>query len=96
MRDKCAKKVKIGQQKVKIGQKISKSDKIRHIAVHPDPGNNWSKSATHSPGAGAGAQGVVEASDYLTNKHDWVQLEEEITPPLRRALYEPRRPHSEL
>ena len=35
---------------------------------------------------------IVEASDYLTNKHDWVQLEEEITPPLRRALYEPQRP----
>ena len=32
---------------------------------------------------------VVEASDYLTNKHDWVQLEDEVTPPLRRALYEP-------
>ena len=38
------------------------------------------------------SNGVVEASDYLTNKHDWVQLEEEITPPLRRALYEPQRP----
>lgn len=36
------------------------------------------------------SNGVVEASDYLTNKHDWVQLQEEITPPLRRALYEPR------
>ena len=42
------------------------------------------------------SNGVVEASDYLTNKHDWVQLEEEITPPLRRALYEPRLSHSEL
>ena len=35
------------------------------------------------------SNGVVEASDYLTQKHDWVQLEDEVTPPLRRALYEP-------
>ncbi|KAL1520740.1 hypothetical protein AB1Y20_022308 [Prymnesium parvum] len=35
------------------------------------------------------SNGVVEASDYLTIKHDWVQQEDEVTPPLRRALYEP-------
>ena len=32
------------------------------------------------------SNGVVE-SDYLTNKHDWVQLEEEVTGPLKRALW---------
>uniref|UniRef100_A0A7S2FKV9 Uncharacterized protein n=1 Tax=Haptolina brevifila TaxID=156173 RepID=A0A7S2FKV9_9EUKA len=36
------------------------------------------------------SNGVVEASDYLTNKHDWVQMEEETTQPLRRALYTPK------
>lgn len=35
------------------------------------------------------SNGVVEASDYLTNKHDWVQLEEEVTGPLKRALWRP-------
>ena len=35
------------------------------------------------------SNGVVEASDYLGNKHDWVQMEEEVTAPLRRALYTP-------
>jgi len=35
------------------------------------------------------SNGVLEASDYLTNKHDWAQLEEEVTEPLRRALYTP-------
>ena len=35
------------------------------------------------------SNGVVEASDYLTNKHDWVQQQEEVTRPLKRALYTP-------
>lgn len=35
------------------------------------------------------SNGVVEASDYLSLKHDWVQTEEEITEPLHRAVYEP-------
>ena len=35
------------------------------------------------------SNGVTEASDYLTNKHDWVQLEEEVTGPLKRALWRP-------
>jgi len=39
------------------------------------------------------SNGVVEASDYLTHKHDWVQLEEETTTPLRRALYQPKAGH---
>ena len=45
------------------------------------------------------SNGVLEASDYLSNKHDWVQLEEEVTSPLRRALYMPSTtvpPHVEL
>jgi len=42
------------------------------------------------------SNGVVEASDYLTTKHDWVQMEDEVTPPLRRALYEPRTSKVEL
>ena len=33
------------------------------------------------------SNGVTEASDYLTNKHDWLQTEEEVTPPFKRALY---------
>merc|ERR1712094_145908 len=36
------------------------------------------------------SNGVVEASDYLSHKHDWVQMEEEVTPPIRRALWVPR------
>lgn len=35
------------------------------------------------------SNGVLEASDYLTNKHDWVQTEEEITNALRRAVWSP-------
>jgi len=35
------------------------------------------------------SNGVVEASDYLSSKHDWVQMEEEITEPLHRVVYEP-------
>jgi len=32
---------------------------------------------------------VVEASDYLSPEHDWVQVEEEITDPISRILYIP-------
>lgn len=35
------------------------------------------------------SNGVCEASDYLSNKHDWVQLCEEVTEPLARARYTP-------
>merc|ERR1711908_169810 len=35
------------------------------------------------------SSGVLEASDYLSEKHDWVQLEEEVTEALPRALYIP-------
>ena len=35
------------------------------------------------------SNGVVEASDYLTNKHDWIQMRDEVTPPLRRAVFTP-------
>jgi len=35
------------------------------------------------------SNGVVEASDYLSTKHDWVQLVEETTAPLQRAIYVP-------
>jgi len=35
------------------------------------------------------SNGVVEASDYLSRKHDWVQLNEEVTEPLRRAKFTP-------
>ena len=35
------------------------------------------------------SNGVTEASDYLTNKHDWVQMEEEVTGALTRAMWRP-------
>lgn len=35
------------------------------------------------------SNGVVEASDYLSGEHDWLQLEDYITPALRRVVYEP-------
>jgi len=35
------------------------------------------------------SNGVLEASDYLSNRHDWVQLDEGITEPLPRAMYIP-------
>jgi len=35
------------------------------------------------------SNGVCEASDYLSRRHDWVQLQPEITMPLARALYVP-------
>ena len=35
------------------------------------------------------SNGVLEASDYLTNKHDWVQMAEEVTGSLRRAVFTP-------
>eukprot|EP00928_Gymnodinium_smaydae_P063619 TRINITY_DN4713_c0_g1_i1.p1 TRINITY_DN4713_c0_g1~~TRINITY_DN4713_c0_g1_i1.p1 ORF type:complete len:593 (-),score=67.12 TRINITY_DN4713_c0_g1_i1:18-1796(-) len=37
------------------------------------------------------SNGVVEASDYLSPKHDWEQLTDEIVGPFTRALYIPRR-----
>merc|ERR1719329_1032247 len=36
------------------------------------------------------SNGVIEASDYLSPKHDWLQLADELTEPLRRAVYHPR------
>jgi len=35
------------------------------------------------------SNGVCEASDYLSQKHDWLQLHPEVTMPLSRALYVP-------
>jgi len=35
------------------------------------------------------SNGVCEASDCLSKKHDWVQLQEEVTEPIQRALYVP-------
>merc|ERR1712048_431033 len=35
------------------------------------------------------SNGVLEASDYLSPKHDWVQLEEETTEPIQRVVYQP-------
>jgi hypothetical protein len=35
------------------------------------------------------SNGVCEASDFLSHRHDWVQLQEEVTEPLSRALYTP-------
>merc|ERR1719160_854666 len=35
------------------------------------------------------SNGVCEASDYLSRKHDWVQLQSEVTAPLYRAIYVP-------
>ncbi|CAE7816261.1 unnamed protein product [Symbiodinium sp. CCMP2456] len=37
----------------------------------------------------APSSGIYEASDSLTRKHDWVQLDEEVTEPLQRWLFEP-------
>mmetsp|Transcript_40929 Transcript_40929/g.97271 ORF Transcript_40929/g.97271 Transcript_40929/m.97271 type:complete len:203 (+) Transcript_40929:143-751(+) len=38
----------------------------------------------------APSAGVVEASDTLSEKHDWVQNTEERTPPLHRLVYMPK------
>jgi hypothetical protein len=35
------------------------------------------------------SNGVCEASDYLSQKHDWLQLQSEVTMPLSRGLYVP-------
>ena len=35
------------------------------------------------------SNGVVEASDYLSDRHDWVQMAEEQTQPLRRLVFTP-------
>mmetsp|Transcript_24064 Transcript_24064/g.46949 ORF Transcript_24064/g.46949 Transcript_24064/m.46949 type:complete len:628 (+) Transcript_24064:161-2044(+) len=35
------------------------------------------------------SNGVMEASDYLSEKHDWVQIKEEITPAMSRVVYIP-------
>lgn len=42
------------------------------------------------------SNGVLEASDYLSCRHDWVQLEEEVTEPMQRALYVPADFHFEV
>uniref|UniRef100_A0A7S2SDW3 Uncharacterized protein n=1 Tax=Rhizochromulina marina TaxID=1034831 RepID=A0A7S2SDW3_9STRA len=36
------------------------------------------------------SKAVVEASDYLSHKHDWVQLSTEVSPAIRRVLYTPQ------
>ena len=38
------------------------------------------------------SNGVLEASDYLSPRHDWVQLSDERVGPFERAVYEPPRP----
>ena len=35
------------------------------------------------------SSGVFEASDYLSNKHDWVQAHDEVLGPFRRVAYTP-------
>lgn len=35
------------------------------------------------------SNGVCEASDFLSHRHDWVQQQEEVTEPISRALYVP-------
>jgi len=35
------------------------------------------------------SNGVCEASDYLSSEHDWVQMSEEVTQHIQRALYVP-------
>merc|ERR1719343_1769902 len=35
------------------------------------------------------SNGVVEASDYLSDRHDWLQTEEEVVSPGPRVLYIP-------
>ncbi len=35
------------------------------------------------------SNGVVEASDYLSHKHDWPQMEAEVVGPFRRVAYTP-------
>jgi hypothetical protein len=35
------------------------------------------------------SNGVCEASDYLSTRHDWVQMQAEVTEPSSRALYIP-------
>lgn len=35
------------------------------------------------------SNGITEASDYLTNKHDWLQCEEEVTGAVLRVVYVP-------
>lgn len=36
------------------------------------------------------SNGVIEASDYLSSKHDWLQIVDETTEALRRATYTPK------
>mmetsp|Transcript_36223 Transcript_36223/g.67342 ORF Transcript_36223/g.67342 Transcript_36223/m.67342 type:complete len:491 (+) Transcript_36223:168-1640(+) len=38
------------------------------------------------------SNGVVEASDELSDKHDWMQVVEEVTPAVHRAIYVPCTP----
>mmetsp|Transcript_20599 Transcript_20599/g.51517 ORF Transcript_20599/g.51517 Transcript_20599/m.51517 type:complete len:451 (-) Transcript_20599:84-1436(-) len=38
------------------------------------------------------SNGVLEASDFLSQKHDWVQLKTEVLPPVRRAVFAPASP----
>ena len=35
------------------------------------------------------SSGVFEASDYLSNKHDWVQTHDEVLGPFHRVAYTP-------
>merc|ERR1712139_285243 len=35
------------------------------------------------------SNGIVEASDELGSKHDWIQLTEDVTEPIKRILYVP-------
>lgn len=59
------------------------------LAVAQDFGSGGAVGQIHERLVLRPTNGVCEASDYLSNRHDWVQLQEEVTEPLLRALYVP-------
>jgi len=65
---------------------LGSSRALATLGVSPSCVSERSERLTLRP-----SNGVVEASDYLSPKHDWLQLEEE-TIMIRRTMYEPPSP----
>jgi len=80
---------------------LARSDTMHVVlSVHPDMGGALRQLVVDSTSDGClhnvqeemilrPSNGVCEASDELSLKHDWVQMTEEVTQPLQRILYVP-------
>ncbi|OLP82340.1 hypothetical protein AK812_SmicGene37020 [Symbiodinium microadriaticum] len=69
----------------------SKVDLMQAAALHSLLGSSRDVEEISEKMLLRASNAIVEASDYLSSEHDWVQDGEEITMSIARALYTPRR-----